>query len=396
MRQFARGRDRGHDNPCIGQLHRPRPPFIARSDLVVNSQILIRHVIAAGVLAIVAMLPGLAPLAASASEATPSPTATPSALRRIILRPDESRFRLLPLTNYVNTAFDTAQVSRAFSQDGYWHNHARVFDRVVAHPLDSIDEDGGWDHFFRQEFASSALLPNLTLHLLGNGYDFRALAEWYDEHRVPFPYFWAFLSSYAGYFGNEAIEISNPEIDATDHIADLYFFNLVGNLLFMSDTVTDIVHNQWQLRNWPGQPVFDVRHHEILNASNNYVLRPHLWSEHVRPFLYLGLHYFAGASLALRNDTGVSVGAGLAAVDPFAEDSLAKIQASGGIFWDDRDRLLTSVIFNGTDESIVRVNLYPDLFPYQPLDLGFFFGIAHHGVPTFGIAIEKLVAFGLS
>jgi hypothetical protein len=30
------------------------------------------------------------------------------------------------------------------------------------------------------------------------------------------------------------------------------------------------------------------------------------------------------------------------------------------------------------------------------LDLGFFVGIAQHGVPTFGIAIEKLVAFGLS
>ena len=40
-----------------------------------------------------------------------------------MLRPGESRFRLLPLTNYVNTAFDTAQVSRAFSQHDYWQNH---------------------------------------------------------------------------------------------------------------------------------------------------------------------------------------------------------------------------------------------------------------------------------
>jgi hypothetical protein len=339
------------------------------------------------------LLPGLG--LADDSALQPEPSVRPPMLPHIVLKPEESRFLLLPLTNYVNTAFDTAQVSRAFSEDGYWHNHERVFDRL-AHPLDSIDEDGGWDHLFRRELASEAVLPNLTLHLLGNGYDFRALAEWYDEYRVPFPYFWAFLSSYAGYLGNEAIEISNPEIKATDQIADLYFFNVVGNLLFMSDTVTDIVHNQWQLRNWPGQPVFDVRHHTILNASNNYVLRPHLWSEHVRPFLYFGLHYFAGASLALRNDTGVSVGAGLATVDPFAENYLAKVQPSGGIFWDDHDRLLASVIFNGTDESIVRVNLYPDLFPYRTLDLGFFFGIAQHGVPTFGIAIEKLVAFGLS
>jgi hypothetical protein len=325
----------------------------------------------------------------------PERSVRPPRLPHLVLKPGESRFLLLPLTNYVNTAFDSAQVSRAFSQDGYWHNQKRVLDRL-AHPLDSIEEDGGWDDFFRQEFASAAVLPNLTLHLLGNGYDFRALAEWYDEHRLPFPYLWAFLSSYAGYLGNEAIESSNPEVNASDAIADLYFFNLVGNLLFMSDTVTDIVHNQWQLRNWPGQPVFDLRNHTILNASNNYVLRPHLFGEDVRPFLYFGLQYFVGASLRLRNDTGASIGAGLATVDPFAESLLAKVQASGGVFWDDHDRLLASVIFNGTDESIVRVNLYPDLLPLGKLDLGFFFGLAQDGVPTFGIAIEKLVAFGFS
>jgi len=340
-----------------------------------------------------ALLPGLG--LAEDSALQPEPSVRPPRLPHIVLKPEESRFLLLPLTNYVNTSFDSAQVSRAFSEDGYWHNHERVFDRL-AHPIHSIEEDGGWGDFFHQEFASVAVLPNLTLHLLGNSYDFRALAEWYDEHRVPFPYFWAFLSSYAGYIGNEAIEDSNPEVNASDNIADLYFFNFVGNLLFMSDTVTDIVQNQWQLRNWPGQPVFDVRNHTILNASNNYVLRPHLWGEQVRPFLYMGLQYFAGASIALRNDTGVSVGAGLATVDPFADNDLAKVQPSGGIFWDDHDRLLASVIFNGTDESIGRANLYPDLFPFRTLDLGFFFGIAQHGVPTFGIAIEKLVAFGLS
>jgi hypothetical protein len=349
-----------------------------------------------------ALRPGLGLAGDSALQ--PEPRARPSLLPHIVLKPEESRFLLLPLTNYVNTAFDTAQVSRAFSQNNYWRNHERVF-HYLAHPIDSIEEDGGWDDFFRQEFASAAILPNLTLHLLGNSYDFRALAEWYDEHRLPFPYFWAFLTSYAGYIGNEAIEISNPQVNASDTIADLYFFNLVGNLLFMSDTVTDIVHNQWQMRNWPGQPVFDVRNHTILNASNNYVLRPHVWGEHVRPFLYLGLQYFAGTSVALRNDTALSVGAGLAAVDPFAKNVLDTVQPSGGMFWDDHDRLLASVIFNGTDESLVRFNFYPDLFPDlldsvlfpdRTLDLGFFFGIAQHGVPTFGIAIEKVVAFGVS
>ena len=323
------------------------------------------------------------------------PSTGATAMPHIVLRPDESRFLMLPVTNYVNTAFDTAQVSRAFSQDDYWHNHERVIDRI-AHPIDSIEDDGGWDHLVHQELLSTHVLPNLILHLLGEGYDFRALAEWFDEHHVPFPYFWAFITSYAGYLGNEAVEISNPEVDATDHIADLYFFNLLGNLLFMSDTVTDIVQNDMQFRNWPGQPVFDVRHHEILNASNNYLMRPRVFGERVRPFLYFGLHDFAGVSVLLPSERSLSLGVGLATVDPFADSIFDEVRPSGGVFWDDHDRLLASLIFNGTDNSIVRLNLYPDVFPFRTLDVGFFIGVADPGGPTFGIAIEKLVAFGFS
>jgi hypothetical protein len=335
--------------------------------------------------------PPLALAGCCSSQSSTSATAK----RYIVLRPDESRFKMFPLTNYVNTAFDTAQVSGAFSQDHYWKNHGRVLDYLV-HPIDSIEDDGGWDHFFRQEFLSAHVLPNLTLHLLGNGYDFRALAEWFDEHDVPFPYVLAWVTSYAGYLGNEAIEVSNPEIDATDHIADLYLFNLLGNLLFMSDTVADFVQNDLQFRNWPGQPVFDVRRHRILNASNNYLLRPRIFGEKVRPFLYFGLHYFAGLSVPLQSEESLSLGAGLATVDPFAKSTLAKVRASGGIFWDDRDRLLASMIFNGTDDSIARLNFYPDIFPFPTLDLGVFFGVAGDGVPTFGVAVEKVLALGFS
>jgi len=335
------------------------------------------------------------PLFALAEWSSSQPSTSAPAMRHIVLRPGESRFRMLPLTNYVNTAFDTAQVSRAFSQDDYWQNHGRLIDRI-ADPIDSIEDDGGWDHLVRQELLSGGVLPNLTLHLLGNSYDFRALAEWFDDHNVPSPYLWAFVTSYAGYLGNEAIEVSNPEVDATDHIADLYFFNLLGNLLFISDTVTDGVHNNMQFRNWPGQPVFDVRQQKILNASNNYLMRPRVFGDKVRPFLYFGLHYFAGVSVLLPSEKELSLGGGLATVDPFADSVFDKVRPSGGVYWDDHDRLLASMIFNGTDNSIVRLNLYPDVFHFRTLDLGVFLGVADDGGPTFGIAIEKLLAFGLS
>jgi hypothetical protein len=139
-----------------------------------------------------------------------------------------------------------------------------------------------------------------------------------------------------------------------------------------------------------------VRHQEILNASNNYIVRPRIFGEKVRPFLYFGLHYFGGVSVLLPSEKSLSLGVGLATVDPFADSVFDKVRPSGGLYWDDDDRLLASLIFNGTDDSIVRLNLYPDVFPFRALDLGVFVGVADDGAPTFGIAIEKLWALGVS
>lgn len=346
--------------------------------------------------AAVLLLLALLPAAARAADATRADFS----LRHVIVDPHDRRYDHFLLTNYLNTAFDTAQVSGTFSQKDYWRNHLDVFD-ILADPIDAIEDEGGWDDFFLQEFASAALLPNLTLHLLGNGYDFRALAEWYDQRRVPYPYLWAFLSSYAGYIGNEAIESSNPEMDEMDPIADLYIFNLAGNLLFMSDKVADFVQNRAQMRNWTGQPVLDVRRGEIRNATNNYVLRPPLFGEKIRPFLYFGLHYLAGASVRLPDASALSLAAGLAATDPLREtdefaDYLKTIRATGGLFWDRDDRLLASLVLHGTEELLVRANVYPELLVNRIADLGFYLGIADDGVPSFGVIVQRAVGLGFS
>ncbi len=332
------------------------------------------------------------------SAASPASAEVRPRLTHIAYDANDRRFEFFPITNYVNTAFDTAQVSLAFDQSGYWRNHKRVFDRILD-PHDNIVDDGGYDKLVTQEFFSSRVLPNITLHFLGNGYDFRILAEWFDEHNAPYPFVWAFFTSYAGYIGNEAIEVSNPEIDAIDAIADLYFFNLVGNLAFMDDRVARFVHDRLQMRNWTGQPMFEVRDSEFVNASNNYVLRPKIWGEQVRPFVYFGLHYFGGASFRVSDGSAVSLGAGLAAKDPLREgngldDNLRKIQPSGGIFWDRADRLMASVIFNGTDDLLVRANLYPELFDRPWFDVGFFLGLQDDAVPAFGISLRRIFAVG--
>ncbi len=93
--------------------------------------------------------------------------------------------------------------------------------------------------------------------------------------------------------------------------------------------------------------------------------------------------------MLLGSEKSLSLGVGLATVDPFADSVFDKVRPSGGVYWDDDDRLLASMIFDGTDDSIVRLESLPDVFPFRTLDLGFFIGVADHGGPTFGIAIEK-------
>ncbi|MCP5042739.1 MAG: hypothetical protein GY944_17070 [bacterium] len=54
----------------------------------------------------------------------------------------------------------------------------------------------------------------------------------------------------------------------------LLSFVLLGNPVFMNDVVAASAHNAGQLRNWTGQPLFDVAKQEIVNASNNDTMRP--------------------------------------------------------------------------------------------------------------------------
>ena len=46
------------------------------------------------------------------------------------------------------------------------------------------------------------------------------------------PYFFSFITCYAGHLSNEALENSNKSLTPHDPIADLLFFDWVGKLLF--------------------------------------------------------------------------------------------------------------------------------------------------------------------
>ncbi len=312
-----------------------------------------------------------------------------------------SRYLFLPVTMYINIAFDSAQVPAAFPQNDYFINHRRLFDKI-SNPIRAINKDGGWAKFFSDEMLSERVLPNITLHLMGGGYEFRTLAEWYEYHGFPVPYLLSFITFYAAEYGNEAIEYNNKVLTSHDFIADLLIFDLLGPLLFLDDDIAAFFHDTLQMRNWSSQPIFSLSQLKFINVGTSFVLRPYAFGETVRPFIYIGMNYLLGASFRISDTDCLSYGVGISVTKPFdpardtQRDYLRKIRTAGGIFWDRKDAPLVTLLVNATEQYQYRLNVYPELFDFEHLNVGFFLAIDDTRHFVWGIALYKVIPIGMT
>ncbi len=301
---------------------------------------------------------------------------------------NDSQFN--PISYYFNAAFDTIQNPYYFSQKDYLSNHELVFKRVRS-PINNIKKDGGFKKFFTDEFITSRSAPNYSLHLIGGGYDYRKLVEWFDDHQYELPYVWAFLTSYAAEFGNEALESSNKEhINSHDHIADLLFFDLVGKAIFFNDTLSKFFVDDMGLRTWSFQPTYDFSEKRVFNAGNNYIVRPKLFGEQIRPFVFFGMQLLTGVSMKIKeSDDSISFGAGPAYTDPLD----GKAQLASGFFWDRSGNLLASLLLNSTSRNRVRLNLYPLMYRKNTLP-GIF--MAYDRDDNFRLGLNYIIPVGIT
>lgn len=324
---------------------------------------------------------------------------------RYLIYTDEKRTPgnfLLPMNLFLNMAFDSVQVPRAFKQAGYFGRYQTVLD-IVIDPVKSINRDGGFKKFFLDEFTSSRAAPNYMLHVIGGGYDFRMLAEWYTYNGVPGGYFFSVLTAYLAHFSNEALESSNRNLTSHDFIADLFFFDAVGKLLFLSDTIVRFFHDFWQFRNWMGQPMFDVRKGRIHNASCNYVFRPYIYKKSVRFFFMMGYHYISGFGFKVGDHDWITLSAGVAVVKGFdpdrqkqAKDAVKNFRTCGGIFYDRNGNLMASLIINGTENYRLRLNVYPDLLNIDKVNFGVFLGVDDYNRVSVGLTMYTLMGLSVT
>jgi len=318
-----------------------------------------------------------------------------------ILYNDDTRtlnYDFFPITYYLNLAFDTVQEPKAFNQYQYLRKHSKMLTQVT-HPIRTIRRSGGVRKLITNELFGVPGLPNWSLHLVGGAYDFRMLAEYYDYQGFFLPYMFAFITAYATRLGNEAVEETPNRLYAIDHLADFYFFDFLACFLFLSDSITKFFYNDLQMRAWYGQPVMDLKSLQINNASGSYVFRPYVFGKKVRPFIIMGMHYLFGVSINTTGNDYLSIASGVAVVNPFRHggtlnDTMHQTKLAVGIYYDRNNALMWSLIFHGTQDYLVRLNVYPPAIKIEDMDIGLFFAINGKKRPVFGMNINMPFGFG--
>jgi hypothetical protein len=299
----------------------------------------------------------------------------------------------LPVTYYLNATFDVIQNPYWFSQDNARQKYSELFERI-RDPHESIEENGGYGKLIRDEFFSGRVLPNILLHTLGAGYDTLWLNEYFEHYNYPMPKLWTFLLTYAGHLGNEALETSQTqEINAHDHIIDLYFFDVLGFTLGSHLEMMDFLLEDMGMKAWHFQPAWDIKGEDFFNAGLNYVYRPKYFQGKVKPILFTGMQNMGGISVYEQNHV-FSLLAGVALTNPLRQKGRLVV----GLFHEEGERLTGSLLLNSSEDFRWRVNLYPhfwdDYLPHS-YELGFIAGENKDGRLALGLSLNMPFALGV-
>jgi hypothetical protein len=344
----------------------------------------------------------------AAIQAAPGP-ARPLARRRYFFHGYDygSQANFNPLTNILNRGFDVLQI-RGDDRNPFTTVHGRDVRNVLdnlAHPYARVGEEGR-SQFVREEILplswsqdTMRWVPNYTLHLIGGGMTFTALREWYDDHDVPWAGLWSGLTLMSSALINESLENKGSTGRNTDCIADVYFFDLGGILLFSSPAINrffseTVVVSDWSLQpglTWPGT---------ALNNQGNYFAVK--WSlpfyPALRLFGHLGLGTLFGLSYRLPSGVSWSLGGGLRSSRLINRSQVdlnnsVDLAASAGLFVDRNESLLASLVVSNVIDYFVSFNLYPNaILRFEP-GLGLWTAVSKNG--HFVVGLSAIRTFGL-
>jgi len=330
---------------------------------------LIRHVLLAASLLLLAPAPGRA-----------EPSVSDDQSYYFYHGRDYGSERLVSPTRMItNGGFGILQMENRSNQldDIAWRNGWKNLWKNLLDPFTAIDQKGWWE-FLRSEVipislneGKSQYWPNYMNHLIGGGMGYRNMREWYRHHGFAHESRWALATLTAYHFLNEVVEMDDKVGWRVDPISDMYLFNVAGVLMFESDRVARFFGETLSMRDWSFQPFYDPRHGTLENVGQNYTVRLRLGD--TTPW-HLFYHWGNSGELGVSRELGgghmLSVGAGWVAknlkdVDGISET--ADLANSFGVFWDRESSLLASLLYAQNKDSRYRLNIYPGVIELGPL-----------------------------
>jgi len=288
-----------------------------------------------------------------------------------------------PVNLILNGSFDINQLeghSRNIFNFNYGKNAKYVY-KNLSSPLYAISKYGYWN-FTKNELLpiqftkkQAQWWPNYQLHLIGGGMSYVAMKEWYELHSFPAPKIFSVITLFLEHSLNEIRENDGYDGINVDPIADIYFFDLGGIILFSFDDVSRFFKEELNLADWSLQPSFSLDG----NLNNNGQYFSIKWktplAEKISFFYYFGMNGLTGASYKLNDEEAISAGFGLRAkklqvIRQTGRQFELKTTWNCGFFYDKNNSLMTSVFFSGLTDYFCNINIYPGIIKYKNFSPG--------------------------
>lgn len=161
-----------------------------------------------------------------------------------------------------------------------WADGVKIVNRSLVQPGKAIDQYG-WGNFFYREFVphlgpGQNYVPNWLWHLMGGGLRTKLLEEYYAHRGVKQARLLSWLTMYSYHYLNEVVQAARFKKNSKytiDPLADMYFFDWVGGLLFRFDAVNRFMSRTLHMREWSYQAQYNPFTRRLFNNGQLYWLR---------------------------------------------------------------------------------------------------------------------------
>ena len=313
-----------------------------------------------------------------------------------------------PVNLILNGSFDIIQLEnhvRKIDEIHYKEGTTNVL-RNLGNPFKAINSYG-WNKFISDELLPIDITkkgaqwwPNYQLHLIGGGMTFISMKEWYEFHNYPSPVLMSLSTMIVYHLLNEIVENDSYVGNNVDPIADIYFFDTGGIILFSLKSVRKFFSEKLNLSDWSLQPSFLVNDFSLQNNGQYFSIKWKLpFSNTFHIFYYFGMNGLIGVSYKFTGDRFLSFGAGLRnkeliVVNQNTNKKTADLTWNFGLFYDVQNSLMSSITVSGLTDYKIDINIYPGLIKIGPFSPGLWCVINNDGKMLLGLSTIWLPGLG--